>query len=110
MQDFRHGHNDVFEAFIDRYSSAVFSALAKLTGLTDQKELEELTVSVFVDLWAHSEELFRNIRPVGFIYKVLLQHVFSYLKRTGRNEKIEVLKKTLLIDPSYYINILESGA
>ena len=107
MQDFRHGQNDVFEAFIDRYSSAVFSALAKLTGVTDQNELEELTVNVFVDLWNNSEELFRNIRPVGFIYKILLQHVFSYLKQTGRQDHIEVLKKTLLIDPSHYLNILE---
>lgn len=100
-------YDEVFEAFIDRYSSPVFSALARLTGISDEKELELLTVNVFVDLWNNSEELFKNIKPVAFIYKVLIRHVFSYLKKHDRQDRIERLKNTLLIDASHYMKILE---
>jgi hypothetical protein len=40
-------------------------------------------------------------------YKILLQHVFTFLKAQGDKDRILLLRKILLIDPSYYMDILE---
>jgi DNA-directed RNA polymerase specialized sigma24 family protein len=101
------GNDNLFESFIDRYSPPIYSAMAKLTGVTDEKELETLTINVFVEIWNNSEELLREIPPTAFIYKMVLQHVFSYLKKEGREDQILLLRNTLLIDPSYYRSIIE---
>jgi len=101
------GNDNLFESFIDRYSPSVFSALAKLTGVSDEKELETLTINVFVDIWNNSEELLKEIPPTGFIYKMVLQHVFAYLKKEGRQDQILLLTNTLLIDPACYKSIIE---
>lgn len=97
-----------FEEFIDRYSPSVFTALSKLTGITDEKELEKMTIAVFVDIWGNSDELFKEVPPTAFIYKIVLQHVFSYLKDNGRDDKILLLRNTLLIDPAHYMPIIGS--
>jgi len=100
-------NDNLFESFIDRYSPSIFSALSKLTGLNDEKQLEIMTIKVFVEIWNNSEELFKEVPPTAFIYKILLQHVFSYLKEQGREDQILLLRNTLLIDPSYYKHIIE---
>ncbi len=97
----------LFEQFIDLYYPSIFSAITRLTGLSDEKELEALTVAVFLDLWQNSTELFSEVRPPAFIYKILLRHVFSYLKKQGSEEHIQQLQNTLLIDPAYYVHIFE---
>jgi DNA-directed RNA polymerase specialized sigma24 family protein len=97
----------LFEQFIDLYYPAILSAITRLTGLQDEKELETLTVKVFVDLWDNSEQLFNLPRPPAFIYKIVLQHVFTYLKKQGSEEHILLLKNALPIDPVYYLHIFE---
>jgi hypothetical protein len=95
----------LFEQFIDLYYPSIFSAITRLTGLQDEKELETLTVKVFVDLWENSEQLFNEARPPALIYKILLQHVFVYLKKQGSEEHILLLKNALPIDPVFYLHI-----
>jgi DNA-directed RNA polymerase specialized sigma24 family protein len=97
----------LFEQFIDLYYPSIFSAITRLTGLQDEKELEALTVRVFVDLWENSDQLLREARPPAFIYKILLQHVFSHLKKQGSEEHILLLRNALPIDPVYYLHIFE---
>jgi len=97
---------NLFEQFIDRYCSSVFSAMARLTGSSDEKDLETMTVNIFLDLWKNSDELFNEIRPAAFIYKILLQHVFNYLKGQGNEDRALLLRNTLLIDPFHYLHIL----
>ena len=87
----------LFEQFIDLYYPSIFSAITKLTGLSDEKELEIVTVKIFVDLWQNSDELFAEARPPAFVYKVLIRHVFDYLKKKGDDEHLQQLKKTILI-------------
>ena len=97
----------LFEQFIDLYYPSIFSAITRLTGLQDEKELETLTVKVFVDLWENSEQLLKEARPPAFIYKILLQHVFVHLKKQGSEEHILLLKNALPIDPVFYLHIFE---
>ena len=97
----------LFEQFIDLYYPSIFSAVRKLAGLSDEKELEILTVKVFVELWQNSEDLFSKVRPPAYIYKILLKHVLDYLKKKGADKQIQQLQNTLLIDPTFYDSILQ---
>lgn len=96
----------LFEQFIDLYYPSIFSAIRTLAGTADEKELEILTVKVFVDLWQNNEELFGKVRPPAYIYKVLLRHVLDHLKKKGATEHIQHLQNTLLIDPAFYESII----
>jgi len=96
----------LFEQFIDIYYPSIFTAIRTLAGTADEKELEILTVKVFVDLWQHNEDLFGKVRPPAYIYKILLRHVLDFLKKKGANEHIQHLQNTLLIDPAFYENII----
>ena len=97
----------LFEQFIDLYYPAIFSAITRLTGLQDEKQLEDLTVKVFLELWEKSDELLSESRPPAFVYKIVLQHVFTHLKKKGSEEHIMLLRQTLPIDPIYYLHIFE---
>jgi hypothetical protein len=97
----------VFEHFVDLYSSPVYSAIVKLTGLTDETELEAMTIQVFTDLWKNNEELFEELQPPALLYRTVLQHIFIYLKREGSEDHILQLKNLLLIDPAHYAPILK---
>lgn len=97
-----------FGEFMDHYSLPIYSTIALLTGLTDQNELEKLSVFTLTDLWKNSDLLFSDSRPTAFIYKVVLKHVFTYLKNKGNTSRIELLRNTLLIDPVHYTHILDS--
>ena len=88
--------------FIDRHYSSVFSAISRLTRLSDRQELETLTEEVLADLWLHKEAFDAESRKGIFIYKTLLYHVFAYLKRKGDQERISFLQKTLPINPDHY--------
>ena len=99
---------NTFEHFVDLYCPSIFAAIAKLTGLTEKKELETLTVNVFIDLWKTNHELFTDARPPALVYKIILLHVFSYLKKEGYEERILKLQSTLPIDPGHYMPILET--
>lgn len=89
----------LFEQFIDRYYPSIFAGVQKLAGPVDKLVLEKLTVEIFVDLWEHSEELFRPLRKPAFVYKVLVRHVIAWLKKMGATEQLAFLEDTLLIDP-----------
>jgi hypothetical protein len=101
---------NTFEHFVDLYCPSIFSAIAKLTGLTDKKEIETLTVNVFIDLWKTNHELFTDARPPALVYKIILLHVFTYLKREGYEDRIVHLQNTLPIDPAHYSPVLEPGS
>jgi hypothetical protein len=90
--------------FINLYYSSIFSAIAKLSGLSDRQEVETLTEEVLADLWHHKEAFDAESRKGIFIYKTILYHVFAYLKRKGDEERISFLKKTLPINPDRYIS------
>ena len=108
MNDADLDKTSAFEHFVDLYCPSIFSAIARLTGLTDKKEIEDLTVNVFIDLWKNSHELFDETRPPALVYKILLLHVFTYLKKEGYEDRITVLQNTLPISPDHYTPILEA--
>lgn len=101
---------DLFERFIDLYFASVYSAVSRLTGLSDQQALEAITVEVFVNLWKNSDTLFSEVRPPAFIYKIMLPHIFNYLKEHEAENRAELLKGILLIDPAYYEKATSSSA
>jgi len=88
--------------FIDQHYSSVFSAISRLTRLSDRQELETLTEEVLADLWLHKENFDAESRKGIFIYKTILYHVFAHLKRKGDEERISFLQKTLPINPDHY--------
>jgi DNA-directed RNA polymerase specialized sigma24 family protein len=87
---------------IDRYYSSVYSAIARLTRLSDRQELESLTEEVMADLWTRKNAFDAESRKGVFLYKTILYHVFAYLKRKGNEERIGFLQKILPINPDHY--------
>jgi len=80
MTDMQNDAVDLFERFIDLYFASVYSAVSRLTGLKDEQAIEAITVDIFVNLWKNSDTLFSEVRPPAFIYKIMLPHIFGYLK------------------------------
>jgi hypothetical protein len=54
-----------------------------LTGLSNTDELEFVTGKVIHELWSNRTTLLKEKRPGIFISKILLEKVFSHLKRQG---------------------------
>jgi DNA-directed RNA polymerase specialized sigma24 family protein len=92
-----------FEQFIDQYYPSIFAGVQKLTGPAGQMAIEKLTVEIFVDLWENSDELFAPLRKPAFVYKILVKHVVSFLKKQGFQEQLQLLQHTLLSDPEQFI-------
>jgi DNA-directed RNA polymerase specialized sigma24 family protein len=110
MNDMQSDAVDLFERFIDLYFASVYSAVSRLTGLSDQQAVEAITVEVFVNLWKNSDTLFSEVRPPAFIYKIMLPHIFNYLKEHESENRAELLKSILLIDPAHYEKATSSSA
>ncbi|HLZ89885.1 MAG TPA: hypothetical protein VKQ52_21675 [Puia sp.] len=85
----------LFGQFIDFYYPSIYSAITKLTGLTDKKELEAITMEVFDELWKTREQVLNELRPPAFIYKILIRHVFAYLRKQGHEDRIMALQNFL---------------
>lgn len=109
MSEMSQDHYVLFRQFIDQYYPSIYSAILRLTGLTDEKELETITVDVFDELWNNRDQLLHDTRPPAFIYRILVRHVFAYLRKLGFEDRIMALQNTLLIDPSYYETGLPPG-
>jgi DNA-directed RNA polymerase specialized sigma24 family protein len=110
MNDMQSDAVDLFERFIDLYFASVYSAVSRLTGLTDQQAVEAITIDVFVNLWKSSDTLFSEVRPPAFIYKIMLPHIFNYLKEHESENRAQLLKGILLIDPAFYEKTSSSSA
>jgi DNA-directed RNA polymerase specialized sigma24 family protein len=102
MSDIQNDAVDLFEQFIDLYFASVYSAVSSLTGLTEQQAIEAITVDIFVNLWKNSDTLFSEVRPPAFIYKIMLPHIFTYLQENESENRAQLLKGILLIDPAHY--------
>jgi DNA-directed RNA polymerase specialized sigma24 family protein len=102
MSDIQNDAVDLFEQFIDLYFASVYSAVSRLTGLTEQQAIEAITVDIFVNLWKNSDTLFSEVRPPAFIYKIMLPHIFTYLQEHESENRAQLLKGILLIDPAHY--------
>ena len=76
--------------------------MERLARLGDEREVDILTREILSDLWERREQLEAVAGRGVFIYKVVLTHVFSYLKAHGETGKIEYLQKILPIHPVHY--------
>lgn len=105
-----HNIKSLFAHFFDLNNPMVCQSISKLTGLRDEREIQRIAVKVWVDCWIHRNKLLNETRPGVFVYRILVQHVFIYLKARDRQDQILALRKILLIDPIHYIHILEPAA
>ena len=85
----------LFSQFIDFYYPSIYSAITKLTGLVDEKELENITMDIFDELWKTRQQVLNELRPPAFIYKILIRHVFIYLRKQGAEDRITALQNIL---------------
>jgi len=85
----------LFSEFIDFYYPSIYSAITKLTGLTDAKELESITMDIFDELWRTREQVLTEMRPPAYIYKTLIRHVFAWLRKQGAEDRIAALQSIL---------------
>ena len=85
----------LFSQFIDFYYPSIYSAITKLTGLKDEKELEAITMDVFDELWQGRDKVLNELRPPAFIYKILIRHVFAHLRKLGEENRIMALQNIL---------------
>ena len=84
--------------FIWHYSDPVYTCIARLTGFSDLDVLEYITRQAILDLWNQRGVLSKEQRPGIYIFKILLQQVFIYLKKQGNEPRIQLLQNILLID------------
>jgi DNA-directed RNA polymerase specialized sigma24 family protein len=85
----------LFSEFIDFYYPSIYSAITKLTGVTDEKDLENITMDIFDELWRTRDQVLTEMRPPAFIYKILIRHVFAYLRKQGAEDRISALQSIL---------------
>jgi hypothetical protein len=83
--------------FIDSYYPSVFNSVGRLTGHSDEKELKTLTEEILAELRRRKEELEAAERKGVFVYRVVLSHVFAFLQSREDVERINFLRKILLI-------------
>jgi hypothetical protein len=86
--------------FIESYYQQVFGSVVRLTRLTDENEADTLTREILSDLWEKRDLLEAENRRGVFIYKTVLAHVFAHLQAKGDEEKINFLRRIVLIDPA----------
>jgi hypothetical protein len=84
--------------FIWHYCDPVYTCIARLTGFSNLDVLEYITGQVILDLWNQRGVLSKEQRPGIYIFKILLQQVFIYLKQHGNEDRIRLLQSILLID------------
>jgi hypothetical protein len=85
---------------IESYYQQVFNSVVRLTRLTDESEADTLTREILIDLWEKRDLLEAESRRGVFIYKTVLAHVFAHLQAKGEEEKIDFLRRIVLIDPA----------
>jgi len=94
--------------FIWNYCDPVYTCIARLTGFSDLDVLEYITGQVILDLWNQRGVLSKEQRPGIYIFKILLQQVFIYLKQHGNETRIRLLQSILLIDLACYDHIIKT--
>jgi hypothetical protein len=94
--------------FIWHYCDPVYTCIARVTGFSDLDVLEYITGQVILDLWDQRGVLFKEQKPGIFIFKILLQQVFSHLKQQGNEARIKLLQNILLIDLACYEQIIKN--
>jgi hypothetical protein len=109
--NFRFANSTTFllNQLIDSYYSSVFNSVVRLSGLSDEKELKTLTGEILDDLLQRKEQLAAESRKGVFVYKVILAHLFAHLEAKGNTQRIEFLRKILLIHPSNYLQLPDSS-
>ncbi len=86
--------------FIESYYQQVFGSVVRLARPTDEREADTLTREILSDLWEKRDLLGAESRKGVFIYKTVLVHVFAHLEARGEDEKINFLRRIVLIDPA----------
>ncbi len=94
--------------FIWHYCAPVYTCITRLTGFSDLDVLEYITGQVILDLWNQRDVLSKEQRAGIYIFKILLQQVFIYLKQHGNEGRIRLLQSILLIDPACYDHIIKT--
>jgi len=95
--------------FIWHYCDPVYTCIARLTGFSDLDVLEYITGQVILGLWTQRSVLSKEQRPGIYIFKILLQQVFIYLKKQGNEPRIRLLQSILPIDLDCYDHIIKTG-
>lgn len=94
--------------FIWHYCDPVYTCIGRLTGYSDLDVLEYITGQVILDLWNQRGVLSKEQRPGIYIFKILLTHVFIYLKLHGNEARVRLLQSVLLIDLACYDHIIKT--
>lgn len=88
----------------------MFNSVVRLTGRSDEKELKGLTEDILAELRQRKAELEASDRKGVFVYRVMLAHVFAFLRAQGDERRIGFLRKILLIHPSHYMQLPQDDA
>jgi len=93
---------DSLEQFIDLHSVSLFSAISRLSGLPDEKDIETITIMALIDLWESRHLLSKEQQPGVYTFKIMIRHIFAFLRQRGDEGRIARLQSILLVDPSAY--------
>jgi hypothetical protein len=85
--------------FIESYYQQVIVSVVRLTRLSEEREADALAREILNNLWEKRDLLEAESRKGVFIYKTVLAHVFVWLRARGEEDKINFLRKIVLVDP-----------
>lgn len=92
---FAEGKIAAFERFYEFYAPPIYTLVVNLTAWPDRRELGDVTVDIFMDLWSNRDMLGQLDRPGIFIYQRSILHIFSFLQMKGDLERITLLRSML---------------
>lgn len=96
----------MFEDFINTYCDKTFSVIARLTGANDVDAIMNITSDIFAELWTEKEKTFSSSNVGLLLFKTILRHVLLFLKQQKNEDRIELLRNTLLCKEPF--SVLES--
>ena len=78
--------HDAFRQLFDLYADRLFAAVYNYTK--SRFIAEELVQEVFIRLWNHRSQLKEVQDPTAYLYRMVFNHINTYLKRTANERRI----------------------
>jgi RNA polymerase sigma-70 factor (family 1) len=75
-----------FRVLFDRYRQELFGVALKLTKSPSQAE--EIVQEVFISIWVSRSLLTAVEKPDAYIYRILYNHIKSYLRKESNRDRI----------------------
>jgi hypothetical protein len=97
------GNIQAFDNYSLTYYTATYTAIARLSGLTDTMIIAAITEEVFQYLW-ENRHLFVQSKPVGaLLFRTTLSFTLQYLSKIDDLDRINQLRQAISCNEPFLI-------